>query len=207
MKKSFFPHSFTWVLYLLFIATLTVGSIIMTIFALISSRINYLSLITGIIAFIFLSYQLYVMIVSYKINLDDKTIYSNGDKFQKIEKVQYKCSINFSEISDIKIISSSKNSLNKQIQLRWISSTLPKKYLEFTLFNGQKERIWINQYTKKQIIKLLNIIIINIKENKNTNNFILEDIMKDWYSYEVKKIVKNDFMTSKKYILLVFFIK
>lgn len=185
MKKSFFPHSFTWILYLLLITSFIALAIFSMITSFISS--NYLISIVSFLTFVFLTYQLYVMIVSYKISINDKAIYTSGDKFQKIEKVQYPCSVNFSEISDIKIIASPKNSLNKQIQLRWISSTLPKKYLEFTLLDGQKKRIWINQYTKKQIIKLLNIIIVNIKKNDNPNNFNLDKIMEDWYSYEVKK--------------------
>lgn len=187
MKKSFFPRSFTWILYILLITSFIALAIFSIISSLTSNAINYIILIVSILVFVFLTYQLYVMIVSYKIIINDKAIYTSGDKFQKIEKVQYFCSVNFSEISDIKIIASPKNSLNKQIQLRWISSTLPKKYLEFTLLDGQKKRIWINQYTKKQILNLLNIIILHIKKNGNTNNFNTEEIMKDWYSYDVKK--------------------
>lgn len=183
MKKSFFPHSFTWILYLFLIFSFIACCIASIIFSLTSNKINYAVLIASMLAFVFLSYQFYVMIISYKITINDKTISTNGDKFQKIEKVQYPCNISFIDILDIKIIQSPNNSINQQIKLRWISSTLPKKYLEFTLLNGLKERIWINQYTKKQIMKLLNIIIINTKNNKNPNNFSLDEIMKDWYCY------------------------
>lgn len=187
MKKSFFPRSFTWILYLLLITFFIALAIFSIISSLTSNAINYIILIVSILVFVFLTYQLYAMIISYKININDKAIYTNGDKFQRIEKVQYACSVNFSEILYIKIIASSKNSLNQQIQLKWISSSLPKKYLEFTLLNGNKERIWINQYSKKQILNLLNIIILHIKKTGNTNNFNTEEIMRDWYSYEVKK--------------------
>ena len=61
---------------------------------------------------------------------------------------------------------------------------MPKKYLEFTLIDDKKERICINYYTKKQIIKMLKYINQNMQIAKNPNILNVEEIMQDWYSYD-----------------------
>ena len=135
------------------------------------------------IAIIFLLYSSIRFLLAFKIHLRKEDIATFGDGLPKFEKIQYKCFVKYTDIQNIAIVASEKNSKNHRIQLRFVSSSMPKKYLEFTLINGKKNRMCINYYTKKQITKMLNYINLNMQLAGNENSLNVEEIMKDWYSY------------------------
>ena len=190
MKKIFFPHSFTWLLFLLFLLAFLVTIIVVFVLEILNSPLNADALIFLPIGIIFFAYELFVMVFSYKIHITDTMIYTYGDKFSKLEKVQYKCKISFQDIQDIQIVASPKNSKNKQISY-WVASFVHKKFLEFTLTNGKKERICINHYTKKQVLKILNYILIYISQIENVD-LNVQKIMQNWYTYDGYKKKKED---------------
>lgn len=131
-------------------------------------------------ATIFLLFTSIRFLLCLKISLRKEKIYTFGDLLPKFEKVQYKCCIEYREIQNVSIIVSEKDSKNQVIKLKWGSSYIAKKYLEFTLNNDKKERVCISYYTKKQITKMLKYINNNMKISGNENNLNVKEIMKDW---------------------------
>lgn len=137
------------------------------------------------LAILFLLYTSIRFLFAPMIILKRDYIYKCGDGLPKFEKIQYKCSIKYTDIKNISIIASANDSKNKRIQLKWISSSVPKKYLEFEQINSNKKiRMCINYYTKKQIIKMLNYINNNMQQSGNENKLDVEAIMKCWFIFD-----------------------
>ncbi len=66
-------------------------------------------------------------------------------------KMQYEIKINYSEINNIYIISSTNNSLNKPLKF----VTLPMPYIVFECNNSEQKAINVFYYSKKSIIKII----------------------------------------------------
>ena len=187
-KRIFIPVSISFILLNLFFWGLTILTSVLFVLdqlKIVNAEISW----NGIkyflisIAILFLTYTSIRFLFSLKIHLRKEDIATFGDGLPKFEKIQYKCFVKYKDIKNISILASEKNSKNKRIQLKWVSSSMPKKYLEFTLINGKKERMCINYYTKKQIIKMLNYINSNMQLAGNENALNISEIMQDWYSY------------------------
>lgn len=185
-KRIFIPVSFGFIFLVLFFFALAVlGSI--------SCVYGFLGLLEGIDVFyvpfillgvIFVFYTAIRLLCAFKIHLRQEDIATFGDGLPKIEKIQYKTFIKYSDIKNIAIIASEKDSRDKKIQAKWVSSSIPKKYLEFTLINEQKRRMCIHYYTRWQIKKMLAYISHNMKVMGNTNLLKIDEIMLDWYAYD-----------------------
>ena len=204
-KRIFIPLSVGFILLNLFLEALTVGAIILFVLGIVDPlpNTNGVDVVFILIAMIFLAYSSIRILLSFKIHLRRLDIATFGDGLPKFEKIQHKCSINYEEIKNIAIIASENDSKNHRIQFRWVSSSMAKKYLEFTLINEKKERMCINYYTKKQIIKMLNYINMNMQYVGNINSLDIEEIMKDWYSYggynrEDLKLKRGEAINRKK---------
>lgn len=184
-KRVFIPISFTFVILVSFFVAIFISGIYGFTYCYINriEGIEIYHYFLATLALIFLVYTITRLLICFKISLKQNFILTCGDGLPKYEKIQYRCLIKYSEILNVAIIASEKNSLNKKISLKWTSSSMPKKYLEFTLINGKKERMCINHYTKKQIKKMLNYIFINMQNHSNENKLNMDEIMKDWYSY------------------------
>ncbi len=118
-----------------------------------------------------------------KIHLREKDIKVHNEFLPKSMRTQFKTSIEYAQIKSIKIIDSTRNSKNQYIKFYNIKANPISKYLEFTLVNNREKRILINFYRKKQIIKILTYISINMQYYGNENILVIDDIMKDWYVY------------------------
>ena len=207
-KRIFIPISICFILLNLFFLSLFILILIYFILdkiGIVETGISWtpLEYILIFIALIFLLYTFIRFMLAFKIHLRKDSVTTFGDGLPKFEKIQYKCFVNYIDIQNIAIIASEKNSKNQRIQLRWISSSTPKKYLEFTLINGKKSRMCINYYTKKQITKMLNYINSNMQLSGNENSLNVKEIMKDWYSYggynrEDLKIKRGEKIRKKK---------
>lgn len=185
-KQIFIPVSLGFALLNLFLATLAITSIIIFFLGIFDqiAGINKNDAIFILLAVIFLLYTSVRFLLCFKIHLRKNDIATFGDGLPKFEKIQYKCIVNYKDIQSIAIIASDKNSKNQSIQLAWMSSSMPKKYLEFTLQNvKKKQRICINYYNKKQVIKMLKYINENMQEVGNENKLNIDEIMQDWYIY------------------------
>lgn len=186
-KRVFIPHSIGFILLnILFWGLTSFGiSMIVGYFCGVETLFEQTyENILFVFATIFLLCTSIRFLLCLKISLRKDDIYTFGDLLPKFEKVQYKCRVKYSEIQNISLIISNKDSKNQDIQLRWTSSNVQKKYLEFTLMNEKKERVCINYYTKSQIIKMLNYINENMKTVGNENTLNIEEIMNNWYSHD-----------------------
>lgn len=205
-KRVFIPGSFSFIIINILLWGITLLGISMIIWDIIDPPENGRSLLIFLLVglgIIFMLYSSIRFLIGLKINLQEKDIYTFGDMMIKFEKVQYKCSIKYIDIKNISIIASMNNSKNQRIPARSISVSMPIKYMEFVLSNGDKQRIAINYYTKKQVIKMLNYINMNMQYVGNTNSLDIEEIMKDWYSYggynrEDLKLKRGETINRKK---------
>ncbi len=138
------------------------------------------SIILGVFVLGFFSWSSLRFLFALKITLKKDKLTTYGDMLPEIEKIQYKTSINYIDILSIEIIESENNSKDEVIKKKWISSSMPKKYLEFHLCDNKKARLYIVYYTKKQICKMLSIISERMKAVGNSNEINIESIMKNW---------------------------
>ena len=93
-----------------------------------------------------------------------------GDKGAQNEKVQFEDEIIYSEISNIKIVLSEKNSQKNPIHTFY--NFTPRLYYEFLLKDGNTKWILIAPFSKKQRKEMLEII--NSKTGKNFSYDSLE---------------------------------
>lgn len=115
--------------------------------------------------------------------LDDKLI-TLGDINGTIGQTQYKVEIKYSEIEDVRLVFSNKNSKKKSYNIA-TSNIAPKMYFEFLLKSGKTKWICINQFSKKQRIEMLEII--NSKTGKNFDYNLLEEHDLSIYNFKKKK--------------------
>ena len=189
-KRIFIPTSFGYLLLELLIGG--TGLLILFAFIAIDLDVLYTNIDTtpleSILVFcsiIFVFYTFIRLLLACKITLKENEIYKCGDGLPKFEKIQYKCSIKYTDIKNVSIIASANDSRNKRIQLKWISSSVAKKYLEFEQINNNKKiRMCINYYTKKQVIKMLNYVNNKMQQLGNRNILNIEAIMQDWFKFD-----------------------
>ena len=185
-KRIFIPVSVGFALLNIFFWGLTIA-ILASFILWLMGKIPGVEPITAtfvLLAIIFLLYTSIRFLLCFKIHLRQNDIITFGDGLPKFEKIQYRCTVNYKDIQSIAIVASEKNSKNQSIQLAWVSSSMGKKYLEFTLLNSKKkQRMCINYYNKKQIIKMLKYIDENMQEVGNENKLNIDEIMQDWYIY------------------------
>lgn len=185
-KRIFIPVSVGFAFLNIFFGGLTIA-ILASFILWLMGKIPGVEPITApfvVLAIIFLLYTSIRFLLCFKIHLRQNDIITFGDGLPKFEKIQYRCTVNYKDIQSIAIVASEKNSKNQSIQLAWVSSSMGKKYLEFTLLNSKKkQRMCINYYNKKQIIKMLKYIDENMQEVGNENKLNIDEIMQDWYIY------------------------
>ena len=185
-KRIFIPVSVGFAFLNIFFGGLTIA-ILASFILWLMGKIPGVEPITApfvVLAIIFLLYTSIRFLLCFKIHLRQNDVITFGDGLPKFEKIQYRCTVNYKDIQSIAIVASEKNSKNQSIQLAWVSSSMGKKYLEFTLLNSKKkQRMCINYYNKKQIIKMLKYIDENMQEVGNENKLNIDEIMQDWYIY------------------------
>lgn len=206
-KRIFIPYSFVYILLQLFFCALLVLLVVVFIQGLTGEiELSVEDYIKNIFVFpvgiAFLSFTVYRFVYGFTIVLKTDYIFKGSDLLPKYERIQYKCTIAYNDIKNISIVASEKNSKNQRIKSTSILS-IPKKYLEFTLISGKIERICIHYYTKRQIIKLLNFINMNMKQVNNPNVLLIDEIMKDWYTFggynrEDLKIKRGETIKNKR---------
>ena len=92
----------------------------------------------------------------YHIDFEDGIIKTDGERLTaKKFRVQFKLSIKITDITAIRVIKSNYNSLKKPSVLY---NKAPATYFEFTLSNGKTKWLHIRHYSKKQRIKMINLI-------------------------------------------------
>lgn len=187
-RKIFIPHSIGFILLNCFLWGLSALYIVVFIILpicgieLSSTPLEVQDYIILIVGISFLLYSSIRFLLALKIHMRKDSIYTFGDMLPKFEKVQYKTSVKYKDIVNVKIISDEKNSKNKKIAFKWLSSAVPKKYIEIYLVDDTKERICINYYTKSQVTKLLNTLNDNMIAVGNVNLLNVNEILESWYT-------------------------
>ena len=69
------------------------------------------------------------------------------------------------------MIWSEKNSINKRIPIRMVSSRVLKSYIEITCKNGANKRIFVMYFTNKQRIKIIDEIKYRVNQSGNRIKF------------------------------------
>lgn len=94
---------------------------------------------------------------AYHIDFEDGIIKTDGERLTaKKFRLQFKLSIKIKDITAIRVIKSNYNSLKKSSSVLY--NKAPATYFEFTLSNGRTKWLYIHTYSKKQRIKMINII-------------------------------------------------
>ena len=94
---------------------------------------------------------------AYYIDFEDGMIKTEGDRMLPPKlRLQFKQKIKIKDITAIRVIKSNYNSLKKSSSVLY--NKAPATYFEFTLSNGRTKWLYIHTYSKKQRIKMINII-------------------------------------------------
>ena len=97
------------------------------------------------------------LVYAYHIDFEDGMIKTDGHRLTaKKFRLQFKLNIKITDITAIRVIKSNYNSLKKSSSVLY--NKAPATYFEFTLSNGRTKWLYIHTYSKKQRIKMINII-------------------------------------------------
>lgn len=118
----------------------------------------------------FMLYVITANVYNRVIFFEDKFIVT-GQLYGKKDRTQFREEILYSDISDIKMVYSNKNSKKKYSENVFLGTLNPKLYYEFILKNGKSKWIAISFYSKKQRKAMLDII-----NGKTNSNFVYEQI-------------------------------
>ena len=113
--------------------------------------------VIGIVVIAIMLFQI-VRICFHRVMFSETEIRVPNDKLEKAARIQYETVIPYAEIVDIRLIASSNDSRNKPITARTPNSLSPKTYFEFLMSSGEKKRVFILYFSKKQREKMLSII-------------------------------------------------
>ena len=91
----------------------------------------------------------------YQIKVNDDTLSMNKDFgiFEE-DRVQSETSVDLKEVTEYKVILSSKNSKGEPYKAK----VNPRKFIAFTLKDGSIQRLFVQNMNKKQILNLLSYI-------------------------------------------------
>ncbi len=153
---------------------------------------DYSGCIVLAIADIYLFFVTINFSFGFNLSLREKDVYTHGDFYPKFIKFQYKCSADYKDIISAKIVFTSLNSKRQKIFTGYPSATF--KFLELTLDSGRKRRFVVNYYTKRQFLKMLNIINYNIRMSGNNKVLNIDEILMDWTSLLGKKNKNLDYL-------------
>lgn len=123
-------------------------------------RWAYLFVIIGSI--IFIAYT-FIRLARNRIILKSDEIFVPEHWGSSEQKIQFETHIKYEEINNIYIITSTKNSLNKES--KWIFTPMP--YIVFECENNIKKAINVFYYSKKQVINMIDEVIQRAKSLNN----------------------------------------
>lgn len=99
------------------------------------------------------------MSIDNRIIFFDEKIYVSGEKYPKFLRAQYKDEILYSRIETIRIIYSCKSSKKKNLDSSPLGYQIQARtFFEFILNNRRKKWVHITYFSKKQRIKMIDII-------------------------------------------------
>lgn len=142
-----------------------------------ASIFDWVNLLCCILVAVIFGYK-FIAMVKNRIILEEDKIFVPAYWGGRDVKLQYETEIKYSEIINIFIISSFKNSINKS--LKWV--TLPMPYIVFDCQGDTQKAINVFYYSKKQIIKIIDrtkerAMFVGNKVNIKSGQEILFDFL------------------------------
>lgn len=157
-----------WSIWLLFI----ISSLVTIILFFVERLFVFYYIIGVIIAFIFFIVSLYFFLADFKkgVKFDDQKIKISADVADKhgliVKRFQHKLEVKYKDIRDINIDFSKKDTHNKHVEYVFVD--MPNIVL--TLKDGKDERINVYYYNRKQKIKIIDIIKLQVEKTGQTLN-------------------------------------
>lgn len=172
-RKTFFQTNILWQLLcfaflLLFLLSAGVG--VRLLFGIVSANIGFdisNSIVYALIMFLYftgvaLIFLEFLALERNNIHLDSEKIYMKKDWNTKKNRIQYYSEVRYSDISDIDIIWTNKDSQGKTIRSAMMSSYVEKPYLAITIHNGKTINFFIMYISKKDVVRLVNEIKVRM---------------------------------------------
>lgn len=155
MKKRMFPFGTLVILYFCFSLVVLGLGIFITINQTQSENGQLWRIIVIWVLFLIIAFFAASPFVMYQIKIDDDILSMNKDfgVFEE-DRVQAKTSVDLKEVTEYKVILSSKNSKGEPYKTK----VSPRKFIAFTLKDGSIERLFVHNMNKKQLLKLLSYI-------------------------------------------------
>ena len=164
-KKVYVQNSiilYCCLLLFLTIMSLCVYAVVTLVTQGINSFLKWIYLFFAIVVFLFMTYT-FIRFARNRIILNQNEIYVPKNWGNKKQIIQFETHIKYEEISDIYLVMSTNNSLNKESKCLFT----PMPYIVFECDNGIQKAINVYFYSKKQVV---NIIDETIKRAKAVNN-------------------------------------
>lgn len=152
----------------------------------ITSQDDVTYIVSGICVILLMTYS-FIKAFWYRIVCLDDRIKIIGHKGSKVDKIQFDDIILYSEIIDVKIILTEKNS--KKNSIYTLYNPTPRLFYEFLLNNGKTKWVLITPFSKKQRKEMLEII--NSKTGKSFSYDTIEKLDKSIYGMLKKKKTKK----------------
>ena len=187
MKKTFYQLHigiFVGFCVILVVVMMSMYLIVEGISGGITSKDDVTYIVSGICVILLMAYS-FITAFWYRIVCLDNQIKIIGHRGPKADRTQFDDIILYSDIVDIKIILTEKNSKKKPI--RTVINPAPKLFYEFLLNSGKTKWLFITPFSKKQRKEMLEII--NSKTGKNFSYDTLE--REDLSIYNIKKGKKS----------------
>ncbi len=155
MKKRIFPFGPLIIVYFCFSLVVLGLGIFITINQLQSANGQIWRIIVIWVLFVLIAFFAISPFVMYQIKVNDDTLSMNKDFgiFEE-DRVQSETSVDLKEVTEYKVILSSKNSKGEPYKAK----VNPRKFIAFTLKDGSIQRLFVQNMNKKQILNLLSYI-------------------------------------------------
>lgn len=184
MNKKFYQDSPLIFIVSLFFFLCFCGSIYLIIDFFISSfKIEDLFVLLVVVFAIFFTIRTIISLNSHIIILKENEVFVKEQLMNKHQKVQYETHVPYKDIVDMEITISTKNSQGKPIKY----GVAPIKYIIFHLKDNNQSAIFINHFSKRKTIKILDHIIEKIKSSNQNFNKTGQEIYNDFMITNTKK--------------------
>lgn len=201
-RRVFFQISvIVYVVLLLFLAFIVAGFYILIDFF--ANKINvasvhdWLVVPVGLFTIVFIGY-FFIRVVRNRIIFEETEIFVPENWGSADYKIQYETHVPYSDITNIFMVYTSKNSLNKTA--RWVFAPMP--YIVFDCKNDKQMAVNVFYYSKKQIAKIIDETVIRAKLLGNDINIKSGKEMfkelQDRENKEFKKSFRKMFKRKKK---------
>lgn len=166
MKKSFYRCSIKFIIPVILLTIMFISSILLVCFFDDCKWWHYAIFVIAVVLWFW-----YIMEnFSYKIVLYDDHIYVNNDRIFEVFRTQYSTTIQYNEIKAISIKYERNDSNLKPL----VGRNAIRKYLVFALKNNETKRIFIEYYSGKQILSIVQII--SERSGINLSDKLMRDI-------------------------------